>query len=481
MESNYDVIVAGAGIAGSLAAASAAKAGAKVLLLDRNVPEEPGKKTNWGWVCGDAVAKSHTDFIHQELGYNFQEPELELKVDGVYAISPDFKNKIAFDGEGYVLDRPKFGMKVRDLAVKHGADYVVGHEVEGPIIEGNKLVGVFGRDHNKAQYKVHGKIIVDALGIASMLRRRLPVEANKYIQKDISIDDIESTGRYIVDFEPQGEDLNYYDPKNCLIHLNQQLAPGGYGWVFPKRGDKVNVGLGVEKHSIDIRNAKLGKKDTLHTLIDQYIEWNPILKKTKLNDEHKNGKGYWSVTVRRQLDCLVFNNYIGAGDSMAMPNPISAGGIGPAMVSGIIAGQMAAEAVQENKLDMHYLWKYNQRYNELYGNKTAGLEVFRIYLQSMNNDLINYGMAHFLTKEEAIQISYGLIPELKMSSVLTKIIHGVANINAFNNLRFVISKMKKLNDLYANYPKSTEGFDAWKALVDAEIADAKERFKPAPI
>lgn len=481
MESSYDVIVAGAGLAGTLAAASASKAGAKVLLIDRNMPEEPGKKTNWGWVCGDAVAKSHTDFIKDELGYSFGEPELELKVDGVYAISPDFKNKIAFDGEGYVLDRPKFAKKLRDIAVKSGADYVTGHEVEGPIIEGNNLVGIFGRDHNKEQYKVHGKIIVDALGIASMLRRRLPVAANEYIQKDISIDDIESTGRYIVDFEPTSEDLNYYDPKNCLIHLNQQLAPGGYGWVFPKRGAKVNIGLGVEKHSIDIRNAKLNKKDTLHTLIDQYIDWNPIVKQTKLNDEHKNGKGYWSVTVRRQLDCLVYNNYIGAGDCMAMPNPISAGGIGPALVSGILAGQMAAEAVQENKTSMDYLWKYNLKYNEAYGNKTAGLEVFRIYLQSMNNDLINYGMAHFLTKEEAIQISYGLVPELSMSSMLTKIIHGVANVNAFNNLRFVISKMKKLNELYANYPKDASAFKAWQAAVNAEIADSKERFKPNPI
>ncbi|MDE1870117.1 MAG: FAD-dependent oxidoreductase [Candidatus Micrarchaeota archaeon] len=481
MESSYDVIVAGAGLAGTLAAAAASKAGAKVLLIDRNTEEEPGKKTNWGWVCGDAVAKSHTDFIKDELNYSFGEPELELKVDGVYAISPDFKNKIAFDGEGYVLDRPKFAKKLRDIAVKSGAEYVTGHEVEGPIIEGNNLVGIFGRDHNKEQYKVHGKIIVDALGIASMLRRRLPAAAHEYIQKDVSIDDIESTGRYIVDFEPTREDLNYYDPKNCLIHLNQQLAPGGYGWVFPKRGAKVNIGLGVEKHSIDIRNAKLGKKDTLHTLIDQYIDWNPIVKNTKLNDEHKNGKGYWSVTVRRQLDCLVYNNYIGAGDCMAMPNPISAGGIGPALVSGILAGQMAAEAVQENKTSMDHLWKYNMKYNEAYGNKTAGLEVFRIYLQSMNNDLINYGMAHFLTKEEAIQISYGLVPELSMSSMLTKIIHGVANVNAFNNLRFVISKMKKLNELYANYPKDTSSFKAWQTAVNAEIADAKERFKPNPI
>ncbi len=48
MNEEYDVIVAGAGLAGSLAAAMAAKGGAKVLLLDRNKEPEVGKKTNWG-------------------------------------------------------------------------------------------------------------------------------------------------------------------------------------------------------------------------------------------------------------------------------------------------------------------------------------------------------------------------------------------------------------------------------------------------
>ncbi len=479
MEKEYDIIVAGAGIAGSLAAAAASKAGAKVLLLDRNQPAEAGKKTNWGWVCGDAVAKAHIDYATKELGVSFSEPELNLKVDGVYAISPDFKNKILFDGEGYVLDRPKFGNKLRDIAVKMGTEYVPEHEVEGPLLDGQKIVGVFGRDEKKGECKVKAKLVIDALGIASTLRRKLP--SHDYIQRDVSIEDIESTGRYIIDFTPTKEDLNFYDPRNALIHLNQVLAPGGYGWVFPKKGHKMNVGVGVEKKSLELRNAKLGKKDTLHSLIDDYVKWNPVISDMKIDNTHNNGKGYWSVTVRRQLDCLVYENYMGAGDSMAMPNPISAGGIGPAMVSGILAGQIGAEAVQNNDTSMDYLWKYNLAFNEHYGNKTAGLEIFRLYLQSLNNDLINFGMAHFLTKEEAIQISYGMIPELKLSATLTKILYGATNINAFKNLVFIVSKMKRLNELYKSYPKELSGFKAWKDAVDVEMKEAKDRFKVNPI
>ena len=61
----------------------------------------------------------------------------------------------------------------------------------------------------------------------------------------------------------------------------------------------------------------------------EYVKWNSNVKDTVIDETDSNGKGYWSVTVRRQFDSLVYQNYLGAGDTMAMPNPISAGGIGP--------------------------------------------------------------------------------------------------------------------------------------------------------
>ncbi len=130
-----------------------------------------------------------------------------------------------------------------------------------------------------------------------------------------------------------------------------------------------------------------------------------IIRLNEIDNADDNGKGYWSVSVRRQMDSLVFNGYLGAGDSMVMPNPVSAGGIGPAMTAGVLAGKVAAEAALKNDTSIEGLWNYNLLYNEKYGSKTGALEVFRIYLQSLNNDLINYGMKHFLTKDEAIKLA----------------------------------------------------------------------------
>lgn len=480
MEGDYDIIVAGAGIAGSLAAASSARTGAKTLFLDRNDYHNVGKKTNWGWVCGDAVAKSHIDFVESTLNLKFTEPELDLKVGGVYAFSPDLEHKFIFEGEGYSLDRPKLAKKLTDFAVKSGAEYVPNFEVEGPLIENNQVAGIFGRNEKKEQARIGSKVVIDTLGIASMLRRKLP-ENNGFVDREVSIDDIESTGRYIMSFELKHEDLRYYDPRNALIHLNQALAPGGYGWVFPKRNNRINIGLGVEKHSLEIRNAKLGRKDTLHMLIDEYVKWNPVVGNTEIDNTDNNGKGYWSVPVRRQIDSLVYPGYMCAGDSAAMPNPISAGGIGPAMVAGVVAGQVAGEAINANNTGLEHLWKYNLKFNKLYGNKTAGLEVFRIYLQSLNNDLINYGMAHFITEEEAVELSYGHIPELTVANTFNKILSGISNINAFRNLLYVVSKMKRMNGLYDNYPENPSDFKAWKGVCASEMQEVKGRFKPNPI
>ncbi len=478
MAEKYDIIVAGAGLAGSIAASVAAKKGLKVLMLDKNKPEEPGKKTNWGWVCGDAIAASHLDYLKSKININFGFPELDLEVDGVYALSPDLQSKYLFDGKGYILNRPLFEKKLIENAVANNVEYITEFNIEGPLMENNFITGIFGRDKEMNQRKFEAKITIDSLGISTVLRRKLP--ENDYVDKTIDIDDLESTGRFIYEFDQDNDNMSYYDPKNALIHLNQELAPGGYGWVFPKSGHKVNIGIGVQKQSLEIRNKKLNSNDNLHTLMDKYVKMNPVLKNLRLFNEFNNGKGYWSVSVRRQMESLVFNGYMGAGDSMAMPNPISAGGIGPALVAGALAGENAAEAIRNNDVSIRGLWKYNKDFNEEYGKKTAGLEVFRIYLQSLNNDIINYGMKNFLSVNEGKALSYGNVPELSIASKFKMILKGAANINAFSNLLYAVKKMKEFNKMYETYP-TIEQFPKWKEAIKNNMHEVKQYFKPSPI
>ncbi len=476
---DYDVIVAGAGVAGSVAASMAGKMGSRVLLLDKNSENEPGKKTVWGWVCGDAVAKSHIDYVKKNLGNIFNGEDLGIPVDGVAALSPDLDYKLPFEGEGFSLERPIFGATLFNSAIKNNVEFRGGFNIEAPILEDGKVVGVIGRNDKGEYEKIRAKVVIDALGISSLLRRKLP--DNIYIDREIDYEDLELTGRFIYKLEEFDNDPKFYDPKNALIHLNQKMAPGGYGWVFPKKDGRVNVGLGVQHKSLEIRNAKLGQNDNLRSLIEKYVKWNKILKKFQVDNSYKNGEGYWSVSVRRQMESMVFPGYIGAGDSMASPNPLSAGGIGPALIGGILAGKRAAECSQINNCGLNELWDFNIQYNKQYGSKMAGMEAFRIFLQSMNDHDIDYGMKSFITYEEAVEITYGRIPELSLTSKMGKVIRGVKAMKTFKDLIWTVDTMKKLNKMYDSYPKGPDEFPDFKKKVQAIINEAKARMPPAPV
>jgi hypothetical protein len=104
-----------------------------------------------------------------------------------------------------------------------------------------------------------------------------------------------------------------------------------------------------------------------------------------------------------------------------------------------------------------------------------------MYLQSLNNDTLNYGIRTFVTAKEAEQLSYGLVPELSLASKFKMVLKGASNVAAFSNLVFAVKKMKELNALYNKYPKSPDGFLEWRKAVDSTMKEARSRFKPNPV
>src|SRR5271169_934382 len=105
---DYDVIIAGGGMAGLITASSISvysKQKARVLVVDRNPQQDPGKKTINGWTCGDAVSKRSVDYIADNIGIRYGTPELEHPVEGVLVYSPDHETKVLFEGQGFILNR----------------------------------------------------------------------------------------------------------------------------------------------------------------------------------------------------------------------------------------------------------------------------------------------------------------------------------------------------------------------------------------
>ncbi|MHB2037284.1 MAG: LAGLIDADG family homing endonuclease [Nitrososphaerales archaeon] len=227
---DYDVIIAGGGMSGLITAASIgvhSKQKARVLVVDRNPPTEPGRKTINGWTCGDAVSKRSVDYIFENLGIRYGTPELEHPVEGVLVYSPDHETKVLFDGEGFTLNRKLMPKRQVEDAKKLGVEFAFNVTIDDVFAEDGYVRGVIGRDtKNNTPFKKTARAVIDSAGSATTLRRTLPIKSN--IDIEIDRDDLESTGRYIFEFETGAEDPTWFDSRYAIIHLDQYLAPGGY-------------------------------------------------------------------------------------------------------------------------------------------------------------------------------------------------------------------------------------------------------------
>ena len=482
MSFDYDVIIAGGGLAGTIAAQSVSyysKQKLSILVIDRSKQFTPGQKNVSGWTCGDAVSKETVDFMTERIKIPWTEPEIEHHVKGVMAFSPDRETSIPFDGEGYMLNRQKLPEVQNQRAQKMGVNFDFEINLTGLVYDDNQVTGVQGVDNKtRGPYKKTGKLVIDATGVTSMLRNQ--IQNTTKVERKVDRRDIESTGRHIMYFDKGEEDLSEFDPDYCIIHLDQDIAPGGYGWVFPKGENKVNIGLGIEKTILDKRNKRLGKNDNVSSLIEEYVHRNKAIKNPRLSTDDcdkNNASGNFQVSVRRQNDCLVANGYMLVGDSAWMPKPLDAGGIGPALVAGALIGKVATEAIESGDVTEKGLWKYNKEFINEYGYKTAGLEIFRRLIQTLTNDQISYGMKHFLGDLDVEAISKGEHPDFGGLTKLGMLIRGALNKKLAGGLRFTTEVNKWLTKHYYDYPESPEGFEKWQTLLHKKLRESNTKLE----
>ncbi|MDR2719943.1 MAG: NAD(P)/FAD-dependent oxidoreductase, partial [Nitrososphaerota archaeon] len=230
----FDAIVVGAGTAGCIAAKTIAESGLKVCLVEKSSRDHVGEK-----ICGDAIGEHHLTFLGLEKPTG---GELEAKIDGMKIFSPDENTVFTVadnDFKGYILNRPLFGKWLLKKAIDSGAQLQDCTNFRSPIIENSAVVGITAKNLCTGQVsELRSKVVVDATGFFGMVRKQLPNELG--IDQQIDNEDVEACYREIRQLTQESENTRY-----CEIYLNQKASPGGYTWIFPKGGARVNVGIGA--------------------------------------------------------------------------------------------------------------------------------------------------------------------------------------------------------------------------------------------
>jgi geranylgeranyl reductase family protein len=444
----FDVVVVGAGTAGCSAAKRALEADLKVCLVERKSRESIGEK-----ICGDALGEHHL----KALKLKPPGEVLERKIEGVKIYSPDMETVFTVrheDFSGYLLNRHLFGQWLLNSALDSGAILLDSTQCLEPIVENGFIKGVLAKKiKTGSKVRIEGKVVVDASGFLAVVRRKLPDEME--IQREISNDDVEACYREIRQLKNYESEKNY-----CEIYLNQKVAPGGYTWIFHKASGKVNVGLGV-----CMRKGFPNPKEQFY----KHVLSMPLFESSvPLN------RGLWYDPTRRPLDNMVGNGVVIVGDAACLVNPIHGGGIGPSMLSGHLAGEAVAEALENGIPSREALWPYNINYMELYGRKQAGLDVFRLLLLTCKDEDLNYGMKYeLLTEEDVLKAGLGEEFHLKITEAAKRIFRGLRKIRFLNKLNFAVKMMGRVKDHYKSYPKTPEGFLKWRLKTEELFKEAK--------
>ncbi|MEU3215818.1 geranylgeranyl reductase family protein [Streptomyces sp. NPDC006971] len=370
------VIVVGAGPAGSSAAFHLARAGVDVLLLEKSgFPREK--------VCGDGLTPRA---VHQliRMGVDIKAPGWTRSrgmrwVAGGHRVHIDWPSLGRYPDFGLTRSRHDFDDILARHAVAAGSRLRTGVKVTGPSTDrAGRVTGVTALTATTREpLAFRAPIVVAADGASARLaialglqrdaRRQIATAARRYYR---------SPERSREEYLELWADLRFPDSDDYLP---------GYGWIFPMGDGRVNVGLGALPH------RKRGSAD-LRAALDRWLDRTPSA--WGLSEENAEGP------VRSAALPLGFNRHplytrglLLVGDSGGMISPWNGEGIGQAMEAGEVAAETAALALAlppgpgRERVLRGYPVEMNRRWGRYYrlGNAAAGLVFSRSGFQPVLN------------------------------------------------------------------------------------------------
>jgi digeranylgeranylglycerophospholipid reductase len=324
-ELNFDVVVVGAGPAGSSAAHSASKNGMKVALLEKEESVAQTVRTSGvTWIDSIEEFGIPEDCYNPIKNYTFCSPNNEI------TIGSD-KPRAA------VLDVRKTYRWLAEQAQKSGAELFVNTTV----IEASKTTSGISlkATSEKEQTIFNAKIVIDASGFQSVVAKSLGF-----------ISQWKKFGAG-AEYEAQVENV---EPNTWHLMVGQQYSPAGYAWIFPLGNNVVRIGVGVGKPE-----SVVDPTERLKELVEKRV--GPIAKLGKITPLEFH---YGLIPNDGLSRKTVFDNLILVGDSAGQANPLVLEGIRYAIRFGRLAGQVASKAISNEDTSEKALSSYEESWKK---------------------------------------------------------------------------------------------------------------------
>jgi menaquinone-9 beta-reductase len=311
-----EVLVVGAGPAGSSCAARLAEHGHDVLIVDQY--PFPRHKP-----CGDGITDASVRML-ENLGLHSLLAD-SIEIGGVRTFFGQKPKLRPLDRPARCISRAQLDQGILAVALERGAR-LAQLRVDGPLIEGGTVVGVSVAA--PAGGAVLARCIIAADGATSRLRRGCgfvppPSDRRAYAVR-----------QYVCSEKP----LAPYFDLVPLVHRGSELL--GYGWIFPLDEHTANVGIGY------YRSRVLASPPSLNEVLDGFINELTLEKNPRYGELSRVGKPLGSpLAVTFEEAACQFQRVLFAGDAAQTTEPVTGEGIGNALHGGAIVAEVAHAAL----------------------------------------------------------------------------------------------------------------------------------------
>ena len=344
MSEKFDVIIVGAGPAGSAAAYSLAKMGFNVLMIERG--KYPGAKNVMG-------GRMYAYALNRLIPEFWKEAPIERKVthekltlQGEKASSTlDFMDEeLREPPNSYTILRGKFDQWFAGKAVEAGATLVSSIRVDDLIWENNRITGIVaGTD------RIQANVVIAADGAVSLLSEKAGLKKFDVLQFALGIKEIIELPEKTIEERfnlASGEGAAQLFVGHCTKGI-----PGG-GFIYT---NKTSLSVGIVVYI----NSLIEKKIESHELIREF-NTNPAV--AALIEGGKILEYSAHVIPETSRSELFTDGMLVVGDAggLIVNSGITLRGIDMAIASGVAAAETVKKAAQENDFSKQSLSYYEE-------------------------------------------------------------------------------------------------------------------------